>query len=108
MKSGCSGALKPDRLGLTYKANKCSDTGTGDFGVQTTHESSPRLSLGDAGSSKNKTDGVKKLLFEGCNLLVRSFPTLIVLGHDLGGTKVNLSDWSLRGIDMQSIIKWNA
>ncbi len=39
MKSGCSGSLKPDRLGLNYKANKCSDAGTG--------ETSPWFSLGE-------------------------------------------------------------
>ncbi len=50
MKSGLSGALKPDRLGCN--ANNCSDTGTGDLGVLTTHETTSRFSLGDAGSNK--------------------------------------------------------
>ncbi len=40
MKSGWSGALKPDRLGLSCKPNKCSETGTGDLGVLPTHETS--------------------------------------------------------------------
>ncbi len=31
VKSGRSGALKPDRLGLSCKANKCSDAGAGDL-----------------------------------------------------------------------------
>ncbi len=31
MKSGCSGALKLNRLGLSCKANNCSDAGTGDL-----------------------------------------------------------------------------
>ncbi len=35
MNVGCSG------FGLSCKANKCSDTGTGDLGVLTTHEASP-------------------------------------------------------------------
>ncbi len=38
-------------LGLSCKANKCSDAGTGDLGVLTTHETSPWLLLGDAGST---------------------------------------------------------
>ncbi len=38
VKSGRSGALKPDRLGLTCKVNKCSNAGTGDLSVPTTHE----------------------------------------------------------------------
>ncbi len=38
MKSGYLGALKPDRLGLGCKTNKCSDAGIGDPGVLTTHE----------------------------------------------------------------------
>ncbi len=37
VKSGYSGDLKPDRLGLSCKTNKCSDAGTGDLGVLTTH-----------------------------------------------------------------------
>ncbi len=45
MKSGRPGALKPVRLGLSCKANKCSDTRTGDLGVLT----SPCFALGDAG-----------------------------------------------------------
>ncbi len=40
VKSGRSGALKPDRRGLSCKANKRSNGGTGDLGVITTHESS--------------------------------------------------------------------
>ncbi len=39
MKSGGSGALKPDRLGLSCKVNRRRDAGTGDLGVLTTHES---------------------------------------------------------------------
>ncbi len=34
------GALKPGRLGLSYKINNCSDSGTGGLGVLATHESS--------------------------------------------------------------------
>ncbi len=41
VKSGCSGSLKPDRFGLSCKANKCSDAGTGDLGVLTIHKISP-------------------------------------------------------------------
>ncbi len=51
VKSGRSGAHKLDMLGLSCKANKCSDAGTGDLGVLTIHEASPWFSLGDAGSS---------------------------------------------------------
>ncbi len=32
--SGCSGALKPDRLGLSCKSNKYIDAGTEDLGVR--------------------------------------------------------------------------
>ncbi len=56
MKSGRSGALQPDRLGLIYKASKCSDAGTGDPGVLIFHEASLLNtvvnSIDDAGSSK--------------------------------------------------------
>ncbi len=52
VKNGRSGAIKPDRLDLSCKANKCSDAGTGDLGVLTTHETSPWFSLGDAGSTR--------------------------------------------------------
>ncbi len=52
MKSGRSGALKPGRLGLSCKANKCSDAGTGDLGMLTTHETAPWFPLGDAGSTR--------------------------------------------------------
>ncbi len=38
VKSGRSGALKREKLGLACKANKCSDAGTGDFGVLPTQE----------------------------------------------------------------------
>ncbi len=38
-------AHKPGKLGLSSKANKCSDTGTGNLGALTTYEISPRLSL---------------------------------------------------------------
>ncbi len=41
VKSGCSNALKPGRLGLNCKANKCTDAGTGGLGVLNTHETSP-------------------------------------------------------------------
>ncbi len=40
MKSGRSGTLKPDRLGLSCKANKCSGAGVDDLGVLTTQETS--------------------------------------------------------------------
>ncbi len=52
MKSECSGVLKPDRLGLSCKANKCSDARTGDLGIHATHETPPCFSLGDAGSTR--------------------------------------------------------
>ncbi len=52
MKSECSGAPKPDRLGLSCKANKCSDARTGDLGVLTAHETSTCFSLGDVGSTR--------------------------------------------------------
>ncbi len=38
MKSPRSGAIKPGELGLSCKANKCNDAGTGDLGVLPTHE----------------------------------------------------------------------
>ncbi len=38
MKSGRSGALKPDKLGLSCKDNKYSDAGALDLGVLYTHE----------------------------------------------------------------------
>ncbi len=50
--SRCSGALKPDRLGLSCKANICSDSGAGDLGVLTTHETSPWFPFGDDGSTR--------------------------------------------------------
>ncbi len=59
MKSGYSGALKPNRLGLSCRANKGSDAGTGDIGVLTTHEIAPRFSLDDAG--RRKTMQAKQL-----------------------------------------------
>ncbi len=59
-KSGFSGALKPDRLGLSCKANKCSDVGTGDLGVLTTHETSPWFSLGDAVSNRLKYKEIQR------------------------------------------------
>ncbi len=36
MKSGRSDALKPDKLGLSYKANICSAAGIRDLGVRPT------------------------------------------------------------------------
>ncbi len=39
-KSGRSGAHKLDKLGLSCKADKCSDTGAGDLGALPTHETS--------------------------------------------------------------------
>ncbi len=38
VKSGYAGALKSGRFSLSYKANKCSDAGAGDFGVLTTND----------------------------------------------------------------------
>ncbi len=38
VRSEYSGAHKPGMLGLSCKATKCSDAGTGDLGVLTTHE----------------------------------------------------------------------
>ncbi len=48
VKSGCSGALKTDKLGLSRKANKYSDGGTGDLDMLRTHETCP----GDVGSTR--------------------------------------------------------
>ncbi len=59
MKGGRSGVLKPDRLGLSCKVNKCSDAGTGNLGVLTTHETSPCFSLGDAGSLPTRVCGIR-------------------------------------------------
>ncbi len=41
VKSGCSSALKPDRLGLSCTVNKCSDVGIGDLSMLPTHKISP-------------------------------------------------------------------
>ncbi len=54
VKSGCFGVLNPGRLDLSRKANKCSDAGTRDLVVPTTHETSPYFSLGDVGSTRLK------------------------------------------------------
>ncbi len=42
---GCvkSGRSDVNKLGLSRKANKCNDPGTGDLGVQPTHETSSCL-----------------------------------------------------------------
>ncbi len=45
MKSGCAGDLRPGKLGLSYKANKCSDAGAGDHGELTTNETSSIVGL---------------------------------------------------------------
>ncbi len=50
--SGRSDALKPACLGLSCKANKCNDAGTGDLGVLKTHNKTPWFSLGDASSTR--------------------------------------------------------
>ncbi len=50
VESGHYNAHRPSKLGLSCKANKCSDAGTGDLGVLTANETSP--CLGDAGSSR--------------------------------------------------------
>ncbi len=60
MKSERSGALKPDRLGLSCKVNKCSDAGTGDLGVLTTQETSQCFSLGNAGARQDKEKNISK------------------------------------------------
>ncbi len=60
MKSGCSGALKSDRLGLSCKANKCSNAGTGDLGVLTTHETSKWFSQSEC---RVKLSGVRQAPF---------------------------------------------
>ncbi len=52
VESGRSGGHKPDKLGLSCKANKCSDVGAGDLGVLPTHDSSPCHI--DAGTSKTE------------------------------------------------------
>ncbi len=51
MKSERFGALKPGTLGLSCKANKCSDAGTRNLGVLPTRETSPCLD--DAAASKS-------------------------------------------------------
>ncbi len=43
VKSGRSGTLKLGKPDLRCKANKCSDAGTEETGVLTTHETSPCL-----------------------------------------------------------------
>ncbi len=43
MKSGRSGALKSGKLGLSCKANTCSDARIGEFGVLPTHETSLKM-----------------------------------------------------------------
>ncbi len=45
VESGRFDVLKSDRLGLI---NKCTEAGTGDFGVPTTHETPPCFSTGAA------------------------------------------------------------
>ncbi len=45
-------ALRPGRLGLRCKANKCREAGTGDLGVLTSRETSQDFSFGDAGSTQ--------------------------------------------------------
>ncbi len=52
VKSGCSDALKPDRLVLSCKDNKCSNAETGDRGVLTSHEILPYISICDADSTR--------------------------------------------------------
>ncbi len=54
LKRGYSGALKPDRLGLSREANKRSDSVTGNLGVLATHETSACFSLGGAGSTRRE------------------------------------------------------
>ncbi len=49
--SGRSGAHKPDKLGLSYKAYKYSDAGTGDLVVSPTHEGSVCPGLDELASS---------------------------------------------------------
>ncbi len=41
VKSGRAGAFNPSKLYLSCNANKCSEDGTGDLAVLTTHETSP-------------------------------------------------------------------
>ncbi len=50
VKSGRSGAHKPDKLGMSCKANKYSHAGTGDLCVLPTQETSS-LKIDDAGST---------------------------------------------------------
>ncbi len=45
------GDLKPDRLGLSSKAKKCSDAGIGVLSVLTTHEILPWFSFVVSGST---------------------------------------------------------
>ncbi len=54
MKSGRSGAHRPGKLGLSCKANKCSDAGTGDFGVLPAREISP-MKMGTLWMSQQAT-----------------------------------------------------
>ncbi len=46
-KSGRSGALKPGKLGVSRRDNKCSDAGTGDLGVLPNHKTSPKAKNSD-------------------------------------------------------------
>ncbi len=54
--------------GLTCKAAKCSDAGTGTLGVLTTHEPSPWFFIGDADSGQDKTGVDESLLHQKENL----------------------------------------
>ncbi len=53
VKSGRSSALEPGKLGMSCKANKCSDVETGELGMLPIHETSillvtlAKLTLGD-------------------------------------------------------------
>ncbi len=65
MKSGHSGTLKPGKLGLSCKNNKCGDAGAGDLGVLTTHETLAELLVMPrviTATSKNKQHKIKLLL----------------------------------------------
>ncbi len=51
--SGRIGALKPGKLGLSYKVYKWIDAGTGDLSVLPSHESI-RTTVGDVATSTSK------------------------------------------------------
>ncbi len=54
VKSGRSGAHKPDKFGLGCEVNKCSDAGTEGLGVLPTQETLPCLGEADSKLPRSK------------------------------------------------------